>query len=70
MGGAHGGHPGAGGGELGREMGGVFAVVGLAGGTDARVTGGEDDGNAARAELFVEVADRAGVFLCDGLAGS
>lgn len=65
--GADGGDPGAGGGELGREVGCVLAVVCLAGGADAGVAGGEEDGDAAAAELGVEVADAAGVFFGDGL---
>lgn len=44
-----------------REVGSVGAVVGEAGGADARVAAGEDYRDAAAAELGVEVADGAGV---------
>lgn len=67
--GADRGDPGAGGGELGREVGGVLAVVGLARGPDARVARGEDDGDTAATELANEVAHAAGIFLGDTLDG-
>lgn len=48
-------------------MGAVGAVVGETGGADAGVTAREDYGDAAAAELGVEVADGAGVGDGNGL---
>lgn len=67
VGGANGGHVGAGARELGREVSLVPAVVGDASGADAGVARGEDHRHAAAAQLREQVADGAGVFLWDGL---
>lgn len=61
LGAADGGDEGAGTWELGRELWGFFAVVGLARGADAGVAGGFEDGNPADAELADHVADPRGV---------
>ena len=66
---ADGGDPRAAGGEVREELGGVLAIVGLAGsvGADTSVTGGDEVGDTASTELSEARADTAGVGLRDSL---
>lgn len=61
-------HPGASSGELGREVGGVAAIVSRTRSANTRIAGGEDDRNTAAAELSKQVANRESVPFGDGLS--